>query len=157
MGPGVHIMSDELILQITCNMFPAFIWILVMTPGQNMSPYTTAKLSINVWNHDVIWWQNKNDTQRHFHKTTITSSWTLSKRKIPIKTLKAQMPSNPNQKSRTRDNNGGMLVLRAALWIWFVQHTHNSFATQIMIYLDSKLNNQSDFSMRATGFSLLHW
>ena len=39
------------------------------------------------------------------HKTTIMNSWTLSKTKIPITIVKAQMPSNPNQKSRTRDNN----------------------------------------------------
>ena len=102
--PGVHTMSDELILQIACNIFLAFIWIYMMTSGQNISHYTTAKLSIHVWNHDLIWWQNKIDTQKHFHKTTITRSWTLSKTKIPITILKAQMPSNPNQKSRTRDN-----------------------------------------------------
>ena len=58
-----------------------------------------------MWNHDLIWWQYKIDTQKHFHKTTITSSWTLSKTKIPITIVKAQMPSNPNQKSRTRDND----------------------------------------------------
>ena len=42
---------------------------------------------------------------KHFHKTTIASSWTLSKTKIPIKIVKAQMLSNPNQNSRTRDND----------------------------------------------------
>ena len=41
---------------------------------------------------------------KHFHKNTITSSYTPSKTKIPITILKAQIPSNPNQKSRTRDN-----------------------------------------------------
>ena len=55
-----------------------------MTSGQNISHYRTAKLSVHVWNHDLIWWQNKIDTQKHFHKTTITISWTLSKTKIPI-------------------------------------------------------------------------
>ena len=105
MEPGVHTMSDELILQISCNMFLAFKWILMMTSGQNISHYTTAKLSVHEWNHDLIWWQNKIDTQKHFHRATITSSWTLSKTKIPITIVKAQMPSNPNQKSRTRDNN----------------------------------------------------
>ena len=105
MEPGVHTMSDELTLQISCNIFLAFKWILMMTSGNNISHYTTAKLSVHVWNHDLIWWQNKIDTQKHFHKTTITSSWTLSKTKIPITIVKAQMPSNPNQKSRTRDNN----------------------------------------------------
>ena len=104
-GPGVHTMSDELILKISCNIFLAFKWILMMTSGQNISYYTTAKLSVHVWNHDLIWWLNKIDTQKHFHKTTITSSWTLSKTKIPITIVKAQMPSNPNQKSRTWDNN----------------------------------------------------
>ena len=104
MEPGVHTMSDELILQISCNVFVAFRWILMMTSGQNISHYMTAKLSVCVWNHDLIWWQNKIDTQKHFRKTTITSSWTLSKTKIPITIVKAQMLSNPNQKSRTRDN-----------------------------------------------------
>ena len=104
MEPGVHTMSNELILQISCNIFLAFKWILMMTPGQNISHYTTAKLSVHVWNHDLIWWQNKSDTQKHFHKTMITSSWTASKMKIPITIVKAQMPSNPNQKSRMRDN-----------------------------------------------------
>ena len=102
---GVHTISDELILQILCNIFLAFKWIFMMTSGQNISQYTTAKLLVHVWNHDLIWWQNKIDIQKHFHKTTIMSSWTLSKTKIPITIVKAQMPSNPNQKSRTRDNN----------------------------------------------------
>ena len=105
MQPGVHTTSDELILQISCSIFLVFKWISMMTSGQNISHYTTAKLSVHVWNHDLIWWQNKIDTQKHFHKTTITSSWTLSKTNIPITIAKAQMPSNPNQKSRTRDNN----------------------------------------------------
>ena len=104
MEPGVYTMSDELIPQISCNIFLAFKCKLMMTSGQNISHYTTAKLWVHVWNHDLIWWQNKIDTQKHFHKTTITSSWTLSKTKIPIKAVKAQMPSIPNQKSRTRDN-----------------------------------------------------
>ena len=102
--PGVRTMSDELILQISCNIFLAFEWILMMTSGQNISHYTTAKLSVHVWNHDLIWWQNKIDTQKHFRKTTISSSWTLSKTIIPITIVKAQMPSNQNQKSRTQDN-----------------------------------------------------
>ena len=105
MEPGVHTMSDELLPQISCNIFLVFKLILMMTSGQNISHYTTAKLSVNVWNHDLIWWQNKIDTQKHFHKTKITSSWTLSDTKIPITIVKAQMPSNPNQKSRMRDNN----------------------------------------------------
>ena len=105
MEPGVHTMNDELIPQISCNIFLAFKWILMMTSGQNISHYTTAKLSVHVWNHDLIWWQNKIDTQKHFHKSAITSSWALSKTKIPITIVKAQMPSNPNQKSRMRDND----------------------------------------------------
>ena len=104
MEPGVHTMSDELILQISCNIFLAFKWMLMMTSGQNISHYTTAKLSVHVWNHDLIGWQNKIDTQKHFHKTTTMSSWTLSKTKIPITIVKAQMPSNPNQKSHMQDN-----------------------------------------------------
>ena len=78
-----------------------------MTPGQLISHYTTAELSVHVWNHDLIWWQNIMDMQKHFRKTTVTSSWTISKTKITITIVKAQMPSNPNQKSRTRDNQEG--------------------------------------------------
>ena len=74
MEPGVHTMSDELILQISCNIFLAFKWILKMRWGQTISHYTTAEPSVHVWNHDLIWWQNKIDTQKHFHKTTIASS-----------------------------------------------------------------------------------
>ena len=59
MEPGVHTMSDELILKISCNIFLAFKWILMMRSGQNASHYTTAKPSVHVWNHDLIWWQNK--------------------------------------------------------------------------------------------------
>ena len=58
MEPGVHTMSDELILQISWNIFMAFKWILMMISGQNIPQYTTAKLSV----HDLIWWQNKIDT-----------------------------------------------------------------------------------------------
>ena len=68
MEPGVHTMSDELIVQISCNIFLAFKWILMMKSGQDISHYTTAKLSVHVWNHDLIWWQNIIDTQKHFHK-----------------------------------------------------------------------------------------
>ena len=50
------------------------------------------------------------DTQKHFRETTITSSWTLSKTKIPITMVRAQMPSNPIQKSRTRDNKTGGVI-----------------------------------------------
>ena len=103
MEPGVHTMSDELIL-LSCNIFEAFKLILMMTSGRNISYFTTAKLSVHVWNHDLIWWQNKIDTQKHFHKTTITSPCTLSKTTIPITIIKAQMSPNPNQKFRTRDN-----------------------------------------------------
>ena len=113
MVPGVNTMSDELIPQISCNIFLAFKWILMMTSGRNVSHYTTAKLSVHVWNHDLTWWQNKIDAQKHFHKTTITSSWTLSKTKIPITIVKAQMPSNPNQKSRTRDNDTAVNTQRS--------------------------------------------
>ena len=60
---GVHTMSDELILQISCSIFLAFKLILMMTSGQNISHYTTAKLSVHVWNHRLIWWQNKIETQ----------------------------------------------------------------------------------------------
>ena len=71
MEPGVHTMSDEIMFQISCNIFLDFKWILMMRSGQNISHYTTAKLSVHVWNHDLIWWQNKIDTQKHFHKTIL--------------------------------------------------------------------------------------
>ena len=66
MEPGVHTMSDELILQISCNIFLAFKWILMMRWGQNISHYMTAKPSVHVWNPDLIWWQNKIVTQKTF-------------------------------------------------------------------------------------------
>ena len=66
MEPGVHTMSDELILQILCNIFLAFKWIIMMRWGQNKSHYTTTKPSVHVWNHDLIWWQNKIDTLKTF-------------------------------------------------------------------------------------------
>ena len=66
MEPGVHTMSDKLILQISCNIFLDFKWILMMRWGQNVSHYTTAKPSVHVWNHDLIWWQDKIDTQKTF-------------------------------------------------------------------------------------------
>ena len=46
MEPGVHIMSDELILQISYNIFLAFKWISMMRSGHNISHYTTAKPSV---------------------------------------------------------------------------------------------------------------
>ena len=140
MEPGVHTMSDELIPQISCNIFLAFKWILMMTSGQNISHYTTAKLSVHVWNHDLIWWQNKIDTQKHFHKTTITSSWTLSKTKIPITIVKAQMPSNPNQKSRMRDNNGNNKANLKDIIA----------ATGLVILNEIQIDIQIDFSARVT-------
>ena len=48
MGPDVHTMSDELMLQISCNIFLAFKLILMLRSGQNISHYTTAKLSVHV-------------------------------------------------------------------------------------------------------------
>ena len=39
MEPGVYTMSDELIPQISCNIFLPFKWILMMTSGQNISHY----------------------------------------------------------------------------------------------------------------------
>ena len=65
MEPGVYTMSDEPILHISYNIFFVFEWILIMRSGQHISHYTTAKLSVHVWNHDLIWWQNIIDTQKH--------------------------------------------------------------------------------------------
>ena len=55
MEPGVLTMSDELILQISCNIFLAFKWTWMMRSGQNISHYTTATPSVHMWNHDLIW------------------------------------------------------------------------------------------------------
>ena len=70
----VHTMSNELKLRISCNIFLALKLISMMRSGHNISHYSTARLSIHVWNHDLIWWQNKIDAQKHFHKNMITSS-----------------------------------------------------------------------------------
>ena len=53
----------------------------------------------------------KIDTQKHFRETTIASSSTLSETKIPITIVKAQMPSKPNQKSRTRDKEAVLVYV----------------------------------------------
>ena len=101
----------ELILQISCNIFLAFKWIFMMKSGHNISHYTTAKLSVHMWNHDLIWWQNKIDTQNHFHKTTITSPQILSKTKLRITIVKEQTPLNPFQNSRTAGRWSNFLAL----------------------------------------------
>ena len=59
-------MSDELILQILCNIFLSIKIILMMRSGQNKSHYTTAKLSVHVWNHDLIWWTKQNWNTKTF-------------------------------------------------------------------------------------------
>ena len=69
-----------------------------------MSHYTTVKPSVHVKNHYLIWWQNRIDTQKTFPQDYDYELLNLSKTKIPITIVKAQMPSNPNQKSRMRDN-----------------------------------------------------
>ena len=132
MEPGVHTMSDELILQVSWNIFLAFKWILMMTSGENISHYTTAKLSVHVWNHDLIWWQNKTETQKHFRKTTITSSWTLSETKIPITIVNAQMLSNPNQKSRTWDNDRAAQLICVDLWLTALNLLRNDTALVVL-------------------------
>ena len=81
--PGARTMSDELILQISCNIFLAFKWILMMRSGQNISHYTTAKLSVHVWKHDLIWWQNKIDTQNISTRLRLRACKPWVKRKFP--------------------------------------------------------------------------
>ena len=76
-----------------------------MRSGQHIPHYTTAKPSVHVWNHDLIWWQNQNLYTKTFPQDYDYELLNLSKTKIAITIVKAQMPSNPNQKSRTQDNN----------------------------------------------------
>ena len=128
--PDVHTMSDELILQISCNIFLAFKRISMMTSGPHISHYTTALLSVHVWNHDLIGWKNNIDAQKHFHKTTITSTWSLSKTKIPMTKVKAQMPSNLNKKSRTRDNKKANTTVRS---VYISEYTTNPITLSISI------------------------
>ena len=61
----------------------------------------------------MIW---SGDKTKLIHKKTFPQDYdyellNLSKTKIPITIVKAQMPSNPNQKSRTRDNKLNRLEL----------------------------------------------
>ena len=58
---------------------------------------------------------------KHFHKNTITRSYTPSKTKIPITIVKVQMPSNPNQKSCMRDNEVNPLLdcFIVPVWWWY--------------------------------------
>ena len=58
MEPGIHTMSNEFILQISCNIFLAFKWMLMMRSGHNISHYTTAKLSVHVTWPDLMLKQN---------------------------------------------------------------------------------------------------
>ena len=99
MGPDVHAMRDELILQISCHIFLAFKWIWMMRSGQNISHYTTAKLSVHC---EIMTWSD--DKTKLIHKNISTRlrlrALNLSKTKIPVTIVKAQMPSNLNQKSR---------------------------------------------------------
>ena len=74
MEPAVHTLSDELILQISCNIFLAFEWILMMRSGQIYNIIRQLSYRFMCLNHDLIWLQNKIDAQKHFHKNTITSS-----------------------------------------------------------------------------------
>ena len=97
-----------------------FKWILMMRSGQNISHYTTVKPSVPVWNQDLIWWQNKIDIQKTFPQDYDYELLNRSKTKIPITIVKAQMPSDPNQKSRTRDNNGFDLCHDIDIWIFKV-------------------------------------
>ena len=69
MESGVHTISNELILQISCDISLALKWISMMRSGHNISHHTTAKLSVNVWNHQLIWWPNKIDTQNFSTRT----------------------------------------------------------------------------------------
>ena len=82
--------------------------------GQNISHYTTAKPLVHVWNLNLIWWQNKIDTQKTFPQDSGYKLLNLSKMKIPNTIVKAQMPSNLNQKSCTRDNK----YFHSSYWTW---------------------------------------
>ena len=121
----------------------------------------SSKLSVHVWNHDLIWWQNKIGTQKHFHKTrhktTITSSWTLSKTKFHITIVKAQMPSNPNQKSRMRDKKHKFSnALEITLSILDTQYMLIRLCYQMGLFLQltrSGLNN----SMSQANTKIMPW
>ena len=58
MEPGVHTMSNEFILEISCNIFLDFKWMLM----RDQTTIYHIMLSVHMWNHDQIWWQNKIDT-----------------------------------------------------------------------------------------------
>ena len=96
---GVHTMSDELILQISCNIFLAFKLISVMVSGQNISHYTTAKLSVMC--EITTGFDNKTKLihkpfQQDYDYELLNPEWNENSHH----NIKAQMPSNPNQKSR---------------------------------------------------------
>ena len=55
-----------------------------MRSGQNISHYTTAKPSVHVWNYDLIWWQNKIDTQKTFPQDYDYELLNKVKRKFPV-------------------------------------------------------------------------
>ena len=82
--PGVHTMSDEFIPQISCTIFLAFIRSKYITLYDSWAIGSCVKSWLDLMT-------KQNWYTKHFHKTTITSSWTLSKTKIPITIIKAQM------------------------------------------------------------------
>ena len=68
--PGDKPLSELMMVSLLthiCITRPQWVkWILMMRWGQNISHYTIAKPSVHVWNHDLIWWQNKIVTQKTF-------------------------------------------------------------------------------------------
>ena len=77
-------LGDELILQISKNIFYFFKWKLIVGSGHNISYHTTAQLPVHVRNHDLICDKKMYITTFFFYKITIKSSETLVKRKFPL-------------------------------------------------------------------------
>ena len=105
MEPGVHTMSYELILQISGNIS----WLLNEYQWWDQAKiyHIIRQLSHRFMCEIVIW---SGDKTKLIYKKTFPQDYdyellNLRKTKIPITIVMAQMPSNPNQKSRTRDNN----------------------------------------------------
>ena len=142
MEPGVHTMSNELILQISCNILLAFKWIFMMRSGHNISHIW--KLSYGFMCEIITW---SDDKTKLIHKNISVRIWLQMK--IPITIVKAQTPSNPIQKSRVV---GRWQALNLSLCIWCTIPTY--WATSCII-VKCILHVQDWFWFRAISFSML--
>ena len=79
-----HTRGDELILQISLNIFMFIKWKLMTRSGHNILHYKTAKLIIHMQNNNRLINDEQTILQAFFYKITLNSSETIVKRKFPL-------------------------------------------------------------------------